>query len=160
MPINWEYSSHFGGELNGSPLEFDYARWSEQIFNSAELGTISDVNQDPDGDGISNFLEYVFGSSPFFANSTTQRPETSVISIDGSDYLALSLQRSSFDLPIEETFQASSDLEGWSNLPSADYTKFFGSLNADGTRPETYRSNDPVADYVNRFYRLEFTIQD
>lgn len=159
IPTNWECSAHFGGELNGAPLDYDYARWSEQNFAAGQLITIADANMDPDGDGLSNFLEYVIGSSPTLADPASILPGYSLISSGGNDYPALSFRRSGFDLPIIEEFQASSNLSAWNTALPAEYTKLPAEMNPDGSRLETYRTNEPVTGFVERFYRMKFSTQ-
>lgn len=159
LPTSWECSAHFGGDLGGTPVVFDYTRWREQSFSASQLTGLTAPGADFDGDGLSNFLEYIYGTSPTANNSPILRPSSSVITSGGNEYPVISIQRSSFDLPINLEFQSSSILSGWNTEPSGSYTIVVGPINPDGTRSENYRSNEPISDHIKRFYRLKFSTQ-
>ena len=159
LPTSWECSAHFGGDLGGTPVEFDYERWKEQSFTAGQLAGLTNPTDDYDGDGISNFLEYLYGASPTTRDAPSVLPTSSIIPSGGNDYPAISIRRSSFDLPIDLEFQSSSALSGWNTELPSTYTVIPGTVNPNGTRIVTYRSNEPISDYVRRFYRLMFTTQ-
>lgn len=159
LPSSWECSAHFGGDLGGSPVEFNYDRWKEQSFTSAQLAGLTDPAEDYDGDGILNFLEYVYGASPTTPDLISVRPTSRIIPSGDNDYPAITIRRSSFNLPVDLIFQRSSILSGWDTALPGEYTLIPGTVNPDGSRFETYRSNEPIADHAKRFYRLMFNKQ-
>lgn len=56
-------------------LQRTFAEWQTQFFNAAEQAdtAISGVNADPDGDGISNLLEFFHGLNPRIAATAADR---------------------------------------------------------------------------------------
>jgi hypothetical protein len=68
LPANWR-PSYLNGGTPGRPDNFSLADWRAAHFSSAELGNPAGEAvlwghlADPDGDGISNLLEYALGGS-------------------------------------------------------------------------------------------------
>jgi hypothetical protein len=63
---NWRAST----TLSGAPGVDDrllYAAWRATHFTAAEPGMIGEPTADPDGDGMSNLMEYSLGTNPRMA---------------------------------------------------------------------------------------------
>ncbi|MCZ6672484.1 MAG: hypothetical protein O7C75_06025, partial [Verrucomicrobia bacterium] len=116
----------------------DYADWQELFFDEEQAADeeISGPDKNPDGDGLTNREEYVFGGDPlvpdgspvtFFLNDTANPNELSV--------------SATFDLANDATdaqwfFETSSDLENWievgasetGNVDNGDFSQITASL--------------------------------
>jgi len=155
---SWKCSAYFGGDLNGQPLLFDYSRWSQDVFTAAQLANIGNINDDPDQDGISNFLEFASGSSPLTSEGSNYIYPNLTNSVSGGEnYPVLHFQRSAFDLPLTYTVQVSDDLVGWETVSSSDITILPSTLRTDMTRAESYRVDIPTSATAKTFYRIMFT---
>jgi len=109
---------------------------------------------DPDGDGISNLLEYAFKGNPTL-NDVSILPSTGKINESGSDYLTLTFERlTSASSGITYTPQASADLAIWDGVPVQVGTAV---NNGDGTETVVYRDNLPVNGNPKRFLRVRVT---
>ncbi len=161
-PLNWECSNNFGGDLNGSPLTFDYDLWAAHQFDATALNDplVSGPHADPDQDGQSNLLEYASGTNPLSPNITTISG-ISASSVSGFDYPVISFIRSGFDLPLSYRLAASPDLSNgsWSLLNAPDFSASPPELLPDGRIRETWRVLTPMSDLPRRFFRVEMTTE-
>lgn len=73
-------------------------------------------NDDPDGDGLPNQLEFAFGSDPRQRNVAPPMPLT-LESVDNQNYLQISVPRRK-DHVVSVSVQVSSDLSTWNEGPS------------------------------------------
>lgn len=103
------------GTINpsGSPLMqsvaiYSYAQWRDDRLAGNPLNA---PNQDPDQDGVSNLMEFVFGTSPSIASLVPFTP-TSLVTISGQTYLQISIPRLRNRL-VAFTVEVSSDLNQW-----------------------------------------------
>lgn len=96
--------------LMKSEAVVSYAQWQ-----NAQLATSSlkGPNDDSDHDGVSNLLEFVFGTSPSQASSPPSTP-TSLVGINGQNYLQISVPRLKNRL-VKTSVEVSSDLVNWSS---------------------------------------------
>ncbi|MGJ8695854.1 MAG: lamin tail domain-containing protein [Verrucomicrobiaceae bacterium] len=157
-PSNWTCSTHFGGYLNNQPLVFDYAAWTEHNFTPAQITAAGAYDADPDRDGLTNYHEFIFGSSPL-ANSSVTYPFSSVTQIGEEQYPTLHFQRSPFDLPVITIVETSDNLSTWTPVNPTDVTILPAILNPDQSRSETYRVDIPFSARQHKFYRLKFSPQ-
>lgn len=125
FPIYWgadEANEVILGTINpsGSPFlmrsatVFSYQQWKTGALAGQPLDAPSD---DPDHDGISNLLEFLFGTSPVQPDSPPATP-TSVVEVSGQKYLQISIPRLR-DRLVSVTVQVSSDLATWQSGASA-----------------------------------------
>ncbi len=92
---------------NLPPPTTNYVQW---VIDELEGETLTAADQDADGDGIANVLEFISGTSP-----TLRSPSpfvTSLADVSGSRYLQISVPRRS-DRPASVTVQVSGDLVSW-----------------------------------------------
>lgn len=123
-----------------------YGQWRELVLANNPLGGPGD---DPDGDGISNLLEFVSDSTPLASNA----PFTTVLStieVEGKHYLQLSIPRRRTHLA-NLSVQASSDLETWQEGPT------FTEVVADDPFEWVVRDKTPLSSVLGgrRFMRLK-----
>ena len=140
LPSSWAASRNPGGspgtlEAAGA----DYATWA------AVYDLPGGPGGDDDRDGISNFLEFLYGSRPNLA-SDSPGPRVGIenLEVDGviNNYLVLTYQRNLNALG-GLTVEISSDLVTWSSDP--DLTELISQVdNGDGTATVALRLAAPV----------------
>ena len=135
-PSSWVASRNQGG----SPGEIEvetilYAEWALQ--NAVQGGP----EEDDDGDTVSNYLEYYFGSRPDLATDASST-HADIQSIGGSNYLTLSFSRNVLARGSLEV-QLSSDLRIWTTDP-AMFETISNFDNGDGTAEVTVRYLTPI----------------
>ena len=84
-----------------------------QQWQAAELAGVArnGPNDDPDGDGTTNLLEYVFGLPPQQAGPAPVMP-VAIVTVAGQRFLQISIPRRS-DHPATLTVEVGSDLTTW-----------------------------------------------
>ncbi len=95
---------------NVAPPTTTWAQWQVETLSGEPL---NGPTQDPDNDGVSNLLEYVFGTAPTTPNAATATP-VSLVDISGQKYLQMTIPRR-IDHPAILTVQVSSDLSQWNS---------------------------------------------
>ncbi len=146
-PSSWVESRNNGGSPGEAEVEtIPYAEWALQ--NAVQGGP----EEDDDGDAVSNYLEYYFGSRPDLA---TDAPFTnaSIQRIGGANYLTLSFPRNLFAQASME-IQLSFDLRTWTAEPEILET-VSNFDNGDGTVEVTVRYLRPIDNSSKKvFFRL------
>ncbi len=134
-----------------------YAGWQTGKFTTEELGDVlvSGSNADPDGDGLSNALEYAFGTEPK-APSSGFLPQSAV----SSGQLALSYLRPVGGVAgVTYTVQTVSDLQtggaGWADALPADFTQTTSTVGVPaGYEKVTVTFNTAVSAGEKKFSRI------
>ena len=146
-PSSWVASRNQGGSPGEAEAEtITYTEWALQ--NSVRGGP----EEDDDGDNVSNYLEYYFGSSPDLA---TDAPfaDARIQRMGGANYLTLSFPRNLLAGGSLEV-QLSSDLRTWTT-DAAMFETISTLDNGDGTAEVTVRYLRPVDDESKKvFLRL------
>ncbi len=94
--------------LMKSAAIFSYPQWvAAQLTNEPRNA----ANQDPDHDGVSNLMEFVFGTLPLVPNAATPMP-LSLVDDSGQKFLQISIARRT-DHPATLVVEVSSDLSQW-----------------------------------------------
>jgi len=96
--------------LMQSAAVYSYAQWRDDNLAGESLNS---PNDDPDHDGVSNLLEFVFGTSPSLASLVPSTP-TSLVTISGQTYLQIFIPRLRNRLATF-TVEVSSDLNQWTS---------------------------------------------
>ncbi len=120
-PENWGVSSSEGG----SPAQVDgivmahFEGWRYSHFNSVERDNalIGMQNSDPDGDGLTNWAEYSFGTNP----KVVDYPSCAFVSAthNSQEYAAISVTRVSNAFDILWGLDASATMISWPGVASA-----------------------------------------
>jgi hypothetical protein len=61
--------NNFDVSLSGAPLPTSYSNWASQVFANSP-GVNSNATADPDGDGVTNLLEYTFRQNPLVSQGS------------------------------------------------------------------------------------------
>ncbi|MEI8340801.1 MAG: SBBP repeat-containing protein [Verrucomicrobiota bacterium] len=134
-----------------------YTTWKSTRFNDTELGnsSISGDSADPDHDGIPNLMEYALKLEPRQASSAGL-PTRSVVTVSGSNYLALSYTKVDLAIDITYLVESSGNLSGWNS--GAGFTAPYSSTdNGNGTTTVVVRDAIPLSSASKRFLHLKVT---
>lgn len=101
---------------NSMPPTTTWTQWQTDELADTLL---DGPNDDADGDGISNLIEFVFGTNPMSANTPVATP-TTLLDLSGQRYLQISIPRRR-DHPATLVVEVSSDLSTWNS--GASYTQ-------------------------------------
>ena len=108
QPASVPYLMRTTGISNAVPPKTSWNEWARIQMNGENR---NGMMQDPDGDGVNNLMEYVFGTSPTKADKSPSMPLELVTS--GSDqFLQVTIPRRS-DHTAKLTVEVSSDLINW-----------------------------------------------
>lgn len=125
----------------------DYASWiTAQSVAPEDQGT----EADPDGDGLSNLLEYALGGDPATANSEIA-PLLGTETVGESTYLSIAFTKNANAQGIDYVVEASSDLVTWESAGSTTVVE-------DATTA-IIRDNVALTDSDRRFIRLRVVEQ-
>ena len=112
-----------------------FADWQAYFFDAAQLGDalISGPDADPDGDELSNVLEYLLGGIPLKSDYEQKSPLVSVESNAGQDWLTVTLRvpQSLSDAQVE--VEVSGDLVVWRSAAVDVEEVLPAQVNGDGT---------------------------
>ncbi len=159
LPSTWALSAPSNGTPNAPDTAYSqvYEGWRLSRFTAAELPTLVDPNlpaaleQDPDGDGLTNFNEYAFATDPKSQNAAGA-PTSSVVTVGADSFLTITFKRPKNALDVAYTIEASDDLEApnWSPLtsPTATTTDLGNNL-----EQVTYRDTATRETHPRRFLR-------
>jgi hypothetical protein len=132
--------------LMKSELVYSYPQWrGVQLAGEPSNGP----DDDPDGDGVSNALEFVFGTLPMVPGPSSLAT-TSFIEISGQNYLQLAMPRLRNRLA-RLTVQVSPDLTQWTSGDA------FTAVMEDSAAALVVR--DKVAGAARRFMRVKAEVQ-
>ena len=144
---SWTASRNAGGSPGGpEPTGITYAAWA--TANNV-AGTPDD---DDDGDGISNFFEFLFGSDPKVASGAPiMTPAIESLDVGGSigDYLTLTYHQNLGVGGASLSVEVSTDLATWSVATALTISSTDG---GDGTATVSVRLADPIAPGVRQIY--------
>ncbi|MFN4874492.1 MAG: PEP-CTERM sorting domain-containing protein [Akkermansiaceae bacterium] len=122
-----------------------WEQWAQIHLNGENLNR---ATEDSDGDGVSNLLEYVFGSSPKKVNKPAVM-SMNRIKVGADEFMELTIPRRS-DHTANLTVEVSSDLINWRSGPTVTTTV------SDNSAGWVVRDLVPDgADQPKRFYRLK-----
>ncbi|MCW1884761.1 hypothetical protein OKA04_08475 [Luteolibacter flavescens] len=126
--VRWRYVKNASGTAGSDAAWVDgvqwlpsagYSQWVAEHFTPQEAGDPSIVGQDsdPDGDGVSNVIEYAFGSDPRANDLSLSRVTPEVVQVSGQRRLRLRFTLPE-NLPADVIYQIelSDDLRAWTSV--------------------------------------------
>lgn len=134
-----------------------FANWKhEQFSDSTDQSVIGDC-ADPDGDGIANLLEYVFGLNPLV--TSPRMPVFESIGVDPGDggrHLTLTYSTRTAAHDVRLTVEKSTDLINWTS--AEDDINLIDETIVNGLCTRIVQFEKPIADESHQFLRLRATI--
>lgn len=144
-PLSWQAGTIPGGTPGASGIVWSagYLAWQIANFSDAERDVlaISGPQADPDGDSLTNLLEYAMGLAPF-ADDSAALPVPSLVSVAGETYLTLTFSRQKDLSGVTFSLEISDDLANWVASGIIVGEPFD---NGDGTETVTLRHTIPVS---------------
>jgi uncharacterized repeat protein (TIGR03803 family) len=150
-------SSGTGSAMVTVNVQVSFAGWESEWFTPAQLGdpTCSGDTVTPAGDGIPNLLKYAFNLNPW-ANGTGGLPVVSIMTIGGTNYLALTYIENIYASDLSYIPEVSGDLKTW-NFGAGYVSPVSVTPNADGvTESVIVQDLTPIGNRP-RFIRLRIT---
>lgn len=103
---------------------------------------ISGPDADPDGDGLTNFQEYVAGGNPLRSDAASLQPRPLTVTVDGKVYPAIEFERQAAEPgDLMWRIEESSTLGSWE---PAETVEVSSRLTVRGTRRDTVRRARPA----------------
>jgi hypothetical protein len=78
---------------------------------------VSNLQLDPENDGLTNLLEYAFGGNPKVADAHERGIQAGRVELNGKTFLSVGFYRRTGDAALQFHVQESADLGFWTNLP-------------------------------------------
>ena len=156
IATNWMASAMPGGMPGGIAHPETYSFWRNLFWNSSTSinDAVAGPYADPDGDGINNQMEYLYGLNPTQGDAVP-RLVPAVETINGDRHLTVSLRLSGGASDVTVVPQFSSDLVTWSS--NASILQLLSSVPGDDGRV-TWKYYDTTAVSANarRYVRFQF----
>ncbi len=141
-----------GKELLLNITQTGYGSWASAAFPAGTDAAAQQPNADPDGDGITNLMEYALGTSPVGFSAA---PPASTVTIGADKYLAVSWTRPVGLNDISTVGQVSTSATTWSSSPSEVTTTI---TNIGGGRESVVvRDAKPITAGSFRLLRVKVT---
>jgi hypothetical protein len=132
-----------------------FADWAAALGLS---GAAADAGADPDGDGLSNLLEYALGLSPTHADGPGSLP-SAVLAIDPADgqrHLTMTIVAPEWASQVALVPEVSGDLVLWHS--DASEVDVVSDTTTAGMRTLVARDREAVVSSSRRFMRLRVTL--
>jgi len=153
---NWMASAMPGGMPGGVAHPETYSFWRNLFWSTPTSAdnAIAGPDADPDGDGLNNLTEYIYGLNPTVADPVPRIVAGTQI-IGGNPHLTFSIKLSGGASDVTVVPQFSSDLVNWSNDPST--LQLLQSVAGDDGRVTwKYWDTAPLTANPQRFIRFLF----
>ncbi len=165
--INFHTLIYSGGTTGANQSSIDEIRWGLSFadvtptFTPVEMWRVTKFGSatptgnaaptaDPDGDGLSNALEYSLGTEPLVP-SFGALPGPTFTNVTGADHLTLEVPKNSAATDTTFLIEVSPDLVNWFSGPAHT------TVLADTPTLLRVRDNTPVSGAARRFIRLSVT---
>jgi len=156
LGYNWRSSMGIGGSPAGIIQEMSFSEWQAANFSERELAdsSISGANEDPDGDGWSNYAEFSLGMAPKDAVARIVLPEAGYVESGDEIYLTFTYREWEGAKDVLYRVETSEDLVSWETgeevLEELGTPIDYG----DGTTGRAFRVKAPLSEASLKFVRL------
>ena len=142
--VNDGHVDSMGGTISIT-VKTTLAKWRQKFFNAQELNNpaISGDDADPDGDGISNLLEYAFNLDP-----RQPSPANQIRTSADATYFSIIYPRALAAADLTFVIERSSDLRTWTVVAPVN------SILADDGQTQTVKSGVAINGAATIFLRL------
>jgi hypothetical protein len=156
---SWTTTVGAGGRPFGQTFNTSWALWRDLSFRTTDLAAIKDEDDDPDGDGLTNLMEYALGTPPRLANSPAVLPQSSIINVSGQNYLSLTCVVNSAAIDATMSVEVSSNLLSGTWTAGSGHTTAVGSPVTSNTGALTFQVRDASAmsSLSRHFIRMKVT---
>ena len=142
-------ASWYAGAPTPGQVPLTYAYWSSFAFPAG--GPQSADSADPDRDGLTNLMEYAFGTFPLTADAAAAAPAAILTPAPGGgQQLTFSYTRHTLRPGLSCTVQRSPNLQAWMDTADAPAA-------VSGVR-ETRSASVPVIPGARTYFRLRITV--
>jgi hypothetical protein len=156
IATNWMASAMPGGMPGGTAHPETYSTWRNLFWSTPASAdnAIAGPAADPDGDGINNQMEYLYGLNPTQADAVP-RLIPAVEAINAAPHLTVSIRLSGGASDVTTVPQFSSDLATWSN--NASILQLLQTTPGDDGRVNwKYYDTAALTTNAQRFVRFQF----
>ncbi len=152
---NWTASAVPGGQPSGAATALTYEQWKLLAFSGVQAGNpaVSGLTIDAEGDGLTNWAEYVLGGVPTANDAAAHLPVGSTVNVGGQNYLALTYTYVTGANATLEV-QVTSDLDSWKSGPPFTIPIGAPAVHGNGTTTMTVRDTVPIGSTGQRQIRL------
>ena len=127
-----------------------YAAWSAQAFGGAGDPALVAADADPDGDGLTNLLEYAFATGPLTADAAGAAPR---LATDAAGNLVFEFRRARAATDLAFVVQSSAELGTWTD------STVVPEVIAQESTHEVVRVTIPRGEASRLFVRLRVAVQ-
>jgi hypothetical protein len=156
LATNWMASAMPGGMPGGFANPETYSTWRNLFWDSSVStnDAVSGPNADPDGDGLNNLAEYLYGLNPTLVTAAP-RVVPAIEAINAAPHLTFSILLSGGASDVTVIPQFSSDLLTWSNNASI-LQLLQSTADDDGRVAWKYYDTSALTTNAQRFVRFQF----
>lgn len=158
--VNWTASTVVHGTPGGVIPEYTFDSWQDLHFSTAQLSdtSFSGPNADPDGDGMSNLVEYGLGTLPLVAASEEIFPIVyNQVEDGGESYLGMVYRVATTASDLDHVVEVSSDHSNWDDSSNDVVNVVAPRDEGDGSVTYSVRDNVSLSNGKRRFMRIRFT---
>lgn len=161
VAANWKVSEALGGTPGpeGGAPALTLTQWQASFFSEEELqnAALSGPDADADGDMMTNFAEFVFGTSPRDGTDRPSSPRGGLMEDkNGNRFVTVTYTTAAEQRAVNTTGESSTDLAGW----TATQVERVGQNALGNGRVEiTFRDMSPVSPGEDRYLRLRMSAQ-
>ena len=143
-------------EVQAAPNPNIYGDWIALALPDPTNPAARQPSEDPDADGVQNFVEFALGMDPdrmdarAFAPGQPGLPAGTFVSVDGANYLAMTVRRPVGRIGVGYVVEVSADLLTWTAATALGPAY----PNGDGSETVAFRDVIPVEQAARRFIRL------
>lgn len=149
---NWVRSASIGGHPGGQPFALSYSQWAVYLFPKGQL---DGPNEDPDGDGLPNYIEFFLGLFPDRVDEADRVPASFIIQENGESFQAIRFSQVAGQDGLTGAVEISNDLNSWGLEGVQEILP--AETGERGWVTRTFRVTAPVQERPRSYLRLRVT---